>query len=447
MGGDPVERAERRFDGWVEAIRGVLAPGERFIATCAGESTDFVRLNRGKVRQAGSVMQQELSIRLLRGKRHAAHTMSMSGDPAEDRAAIASAFDALRAVLPSLGEDPYLLLPEGVSDTRSTRGGGLPASETVIDEVLAAAAGLDLVGIYAAGPVWRGLANDAGQRNWHAATTFNLDWSLYDRTDKAVKSAYAGFDWDRAQLARRMGEARERLALVARGSKVLEPGRHRAFLAPSAVEEIASILGWGGFSARALETRQSSLTRMRAGERLDPRVSIVEDIAGGVAPGFQAEGFARPGRVTLVRDGELVGALTSPRTAREYTLDANGANGDEAPEALAMDGGDLPQADALAALDRGLWIGNLWYTNYSDRPACRITGMTRFATFWVEHGRIVAPVDVLRFDDTIYRMLGANLEALTRESELSLSAETYHGRRLSSVRVPGALVRELAFTL
>ena len=72
MGGDPVERAERRFDGWVDAIRGALAPGERFIATCAGESTDFVRLNRGKVRQAGSVMQQELSIRLLRGKRHAA---------------------------------------------------------------------------------------------------------------------------------------------------------------------------------------------------------------------------------------------------------------------------------------------------------------------------------------------------------------------------------------
>ena len=62
--------------------------------------------------------------------------------------------------------------------------------------------------------------------------------------------------------------------------------------------------------------------------------------------------------------------------------------------------------DALAALDTGLCVGNLWYLNYSDRPACRMTGMTRFATFWVEDGKIVAPVDVLRFDDTIYRMLG-----------------------------------------
>ena len=442
-----VNAAERRFDDWVEAIRDSLALGERFVASCEGESTDFARLNRGKVRQAGSVVQQELSIRLVRGARHAEHRMSMSGDPKEDRAAIVAAIGALRAVLPGLGEDPYLLLPETVASTRTERGGALPPAESVVEEVLASAQGLDLVGIYAAGPVWRGFANDEGQRNWHAATTFNLEWSLYDRTDKAVKSAYAGFSWDRGELESRMREARERLALVARPAKRVSPGRDRAFLAPSAVEEIAGILGWGGFSARALETRQSPLGRMRAGERLDPRVTIVEDIEGGVAPGFQAEGFARPGKVPLVRDGTLVGALTSPRTAREFSLDANGANADESPESLSMAGGDLPQADALAALDRGLWIGNLWYTNYSDRPACRITGMTRFATFWVEHGRIEAPVDVLRFDDTIYRMLGSNLESLTRESELKLSAETYRSRHLSSARVPGALVRELAFTL
>jgi predicted Zn-dependent protease len=323
----------------------------------------------------------------------------------------------------------------------------LPPAEAVVDEVLAAAEGLDLVGIYAAGPVWRGFANGEGQRNWHAASTFHLDWSLVDRADKAVKSSYAGFAWDPAELAARMASARERLALVARPSMRLEPGRYRAYLAPSAVEEIAGLLGYGGFSARALETRQSPLTRMRAGERLDARVSIAEDTESGVAPAFQAEGFVRPPRVPLVRDGALVGALTSPRTAREFALDANGANAEEMPESLAMAGGDLDAHDALAALDDGLWIGNLWYTNYSDRPACRITGMTRFATFRVERGRIVAPVDVLRFDDTLYRMLGANLEALTREPELLLSADSYRSRHLQSVRMPGALVREIAFTL
>src|SRR6185503_18335052 len=141
----------------------------------------------------------------------------------------------------------------------------------------------------------------------------------------------------------------------------------------------------------------------------------------------------------LVREGALVGALTSPRTAREFALEANGANAQESPEAIAMAGGDLPAGDALAALDTGLWIGNLWYANYSDRPACRITGMTRFATFWVEGGKIVAPVDVLRFDDTVYRMLGTSLEALTTETEFILDAGTYQSRQLASVRLPGAL--------
>jgi predicted Zn-dependent protease len=244
-----------------------------------------------------------------------------------------------------------------------------------------------------------------------------------------------------------MSAARAELALISRPARVLAPGAYRAYLAPSAMEEIAGLLNWGGFSARALETRQSPLARMQGGARLDPRVSIAEDLAAGVAPGFQGQGFTRPARVALIERGALVGSLVSPRTAREFDLAANGANGAEAPESLSMQGGDLPAHDALAALDTGLAIGNLWYLNYSDRPACRMTGMTRFATFWVENGRIVAPVEVLRFDDTLYRMLGDNLEALTRETELLLDANSYGARLLSSATLPGALLREISFTL
>jgi predicted Zn-dependent protease len=151
--------------------------------------------------------------------------------------------------------------------------------------------------------------------------------------------------------------------------------------------------------------------------------------------------------VPLIEAGALVGSLVSPRTAREFGLDANGANGQETPEALSLAGGDLDERDVLTALDTGLAIGNLWYLNYSDRPACRMTGMTRFATFWVERGKVVAPVDVLRFDDTVYRMLGSKLEALTTETELLLETNTYGRRELRSSKLPGALVSEMAFTL
>jgi len=438
---------EAFFEAMTRAVQKALAPGERFTLTFDAEDTDFVRMNRGKVRQPGTVSQRYLSVRLIEGTRHAEHTLSLTGHVAADTEVVRDAVASLRAAIPELADDPLLLLPTEVHNSRNVRDGSLPPAEAIVDEILRSADGTDLVGIYAAGPIYRGFASSEGQRNWHETTAFNLQWSLYHRADKAVKSGYAGFAWDSAAFAHKMSAARERLALIGRPSRTLGPGKYRAYLAPAAMEEIASILCWGGFSGRALATKQSALAKMQDGEALDPRVSISEDTAGGVAPAFQGEGFARPARVSLIETGKLVGSLVSPRTAREFEMTENGANGAEMPESLAMSGGTLASADALAALDTGLAVGNLHYLNYSDRPACRITGMTRFATFWVENGKIVAPVDVLRFDDTLYRLLGENLENLTRETEFILDAGTYQSRQLASVRLPGALVKEMAFTL
>jgi predicted Zn-dependent protease len=443
----PSADMEAYFNALAAAIDRALAPGERHATWFAAEDTDFVRLNRGKVRQPGHVAQRYVEIRLIRGARHASHALSLSGDAAADTRAAGAAVAGLRDVLPQLADDPHLLLPTAVVSSRMERGGPLPDAADIVLRTLRAAEGHDLVGSLAAGPVYRGFANSDGQRNWHAITTFNLQWSLYHRADKAVKASYSGLGWDDAEFTERMQASIANLALVGMPSKALAPGRYRAYLAPAALAEIAQLLSWGGFSGRALETQQSALAKMRTGARLDPRVRIAEDIAAGVAPAFQAEGFPRPARVPLIDNGELAGALVSPRTAREFNLTANGANGDEAPEALAMDGGTLATHDALAALDTGLAIGNLWYLNYSDRPACRMTGMTRFATFRVENGRIVAPVDVLRFDDTVYRMLGERLEALTRERDLLLESNSYGSRMLTSFLLPGALVSEMQFTL
>jgi predicted Zn-dependent protease len=314
--------------------------------------------------------------------------------------------------------------------------------------VLAAAAGLDLVGIYASGPVYRGFANSLGQRNWHEVSSFNLQWSLYHRADKAVKTSYGGFEWSPAQFAVKMDGARERLALLSQPARTLEPASYRAYLAPTAMEEIAGMLSWGGFSGRALATRQSCLFRMRDGAAsFDPSIAFSENVAEGIAPAFQDDGFARPSSVPLVAGGDMVGSLVSPRTSREFDLATNGANTDETPEALDMAAGKVPLSDTLALLDTGILVGNLWYLNFSDRPACRVTGMTRFASFWVEHGRIVAPVNVMRFDDSLYRLLGENLVGLTAERELIVSSDSYRERSVGSMRLPGAVVSEMAFTL
>ena len=77
----------------------------------------------------------------------------------------------------------------------------------------------------------------------------------------------------------------------------------------------------------------------------------------------------------------------------------------------------------------------------------RMTGMTRFATFWVEDGQIIAPVNTMRFDDSVYSLLGSQLEALTVEREWLVSASTYDQRQTASNLLPGALVKTLTLTL
>jgi predicted Zn-dependent protease len=425
-----------------------LAPGEVHICRFDAEVSDFVRMNRGKVRQPGTVAQRYLSLRLIRGKRHAERSLTVAGDLAHDRADIDAALAALRGAIGDLPDDPHLDYATDVRSSRAVRTAALPHPEEIVASVLEAARGLDLVGIYAAGPVYRGFANSLGQRNWHEVSNFNLQWSLYHRADKAVKTSYGGFEWSAADFEAKMRDARGRLALLAHPARSLEPGRYRAYLAPSAMEELAGLLCWGGFSGRALATRQSCLFRMQDGDAaLAPVITFAENIADGIAPAFQDEGFARPDNVPLLAQGRLVGSLVSPRTAKEFALETNGANAAEMPEALDMAAGQLPLADTLAALDTGIYVGNLWYLNFSDRPACRVTGMTRFASFWVEHGKIVAPVNVMRFDDSVYRLLGDHLVGLTSERELIVNSDTYRARNVASMRLPGAVVSEMAFTL
>jgi predicted Zn-dependent protease len=208
------------------------------------------------------------------------------------------------------------------------------------------------------------------------------------------------------------------------------------------------MLGWGGFSARAHASGQSPLARLASGEAaFDPRVNLLEDLRGAGVPQFQSDGFLRPARLQLVREGAYAGTLVSPRSAREFGLPGNGACDAESPEALSLSAGDLDEQHALRRLGTGIAVSNLWYLNFSDRHACRITGLTRFATTWVQDGEIAGPVDVMRFDDSLYRVLGEELEALTNRAHRFPNTDTYDGRTFGAATAPGALLRGLSLTL
>ena len=429
-----------------DRLASALRNSEAVLCYLSAERSDFVRFNKACVRQAGSVQQNHVSIRLVSGKRQASGTISLS-NTADDIPRALDILGRLRETLDQLPDDPWLLVSEKPVSTTSERKGRIPAADEVTSTIVRLAQDLDLAGFYAAGTSWRGFANSFGQRNWHEVDTFNMDWSLHLHADKAVKASYAGLDWDAEEFARRLGDSSERLGLLKAEPRALQPGEYRVYLAPMALAEVTGLLEWNAFSARARQTRRSALLRMDHGETLSPKVSVVENIEEGIAPAFQQDGFVKPPRLTLIDRGRLADSLVSPRSAKEYGIATNGAGPAESPESLEIAPGGLEESAVMRELDTGLYIGNLWYLNFSDRAAGRITGMTRFGTFWVEGGRIVAPANVLRFDDTIYRMLGEKLVDLTRTQDMLLSTWTYGERSTGSSKLPGALLEAMRFTL
>jgi len=431
-----------RFCELSGALEKELRAGEVLLCNLSAERSDFVRFNRGLVRQAGTVEQAYLTLRLARERRQAQATL-----PLGEFDAAKTALATLRDSLAGLPADPLFLVNEEPRSTSTERRGRLAPAEAVVERAVGEAKGRDMVGFYAGGTLYRGFANSLGQRNWHEVDSFNFDWSLYLRGDRAVKTSYAGFEWDAAAFAGKMAGAAEQVGQLAPPRRPLEPGDYRAYLAPAALNELMGLLCWGGFSARARQTRQSPLLLMQEGRTLSPLVTLAEDVAHGIAPAFQGQGFLKPPRVELITQGRLGDPLVSPRSAKEYGLSTNGAGGGEAPDSLDMAPGALEEGAVLGELDRGLYIPNLWYLNFSDRPAGRITGMTRFATFWVEAGRIAGPVTPMRFDDSVYRMLGSELAGLTCTAEMLPDPSTYGERSTSSARLPGALLKGLRFTL
>ncbi|MBV7548849.1 TldD/PmbA family protein [Pseudomonas sp. PDM26] len=444
---NPSNSQSASFKALVNSLREALREPEQFTLSYAAESSAFVRFNHAKVRQAGQVQQASIGLKLINEGRHADLHITLAGDPQVDAQRLSEGLQQLRETLPLLPADPYLLLNHNGWQSNNVQSHPLPDTEQVVAQITQAAEGLDLVGFYAAGPISRGFASSSGAFGWHQANSFNFDFSLFHENGQAVKASYAGHDWSSDGFAKRFQQAREQLEFLGRPLRTLAPGQYRAYLAPAALEEIMGMLCWGGFSAQSIASKSSPLQKLYGGDSaFSLLVSLDEKVSGSLSPAFSDEGYPRSD-LALIVDGKAGAQLVGSRSAAEYGLTANGASGGESPSALNMKAGALPDADILKQLGTGLYISNLWYLNFSDQPAARLTGMTRFATFWVENGEIQAPVSTMRFDDSAFSLLGSQLEALTEERELLLSASTYSQRATASALLPGALVSRLTLTL
>ncbi len=438
-----------------DALFGKLQADEQLLLGFSAEDSDFVRMNHNRIRQAGSVAQRSLSLDLIQGKRHAQASIELAGEQALDMAQLDSTLKKCREQRALLPEDPYLIFANEINNTEYHHDNAAINSHDAVQQIVQAASmdggDMDLVGLFANGTQYAGFANSMGQRNWHSSASFNFDWSCYlakenGKSDRAVKSNYAGFNWQPDVLAAKMDSIKHQLSILSRPSRKLQPGSYRAYLAPAAVSEIINMMSWGGFGLKSHRTKSTPLLQMvEQGRTLDSSISLREHHARGLAPIFTGKGFIKPDQVQLIRDGRYQDCLVDSRSAMEYEQVTNADV--EFPGSLELAAGELNSEDILKQLDTGLYINNLWYLNFSDRSAGQITGMTRFACFWVEQGEIQAPINVMRFDDSIYHLFGTSLLGLTKEREMILNPGTYGQRSNHSIELPGVLVSGLRLTL
>jgi predicted Zn-dependent protease len=360
-----------------------------------------------------------------------------------------AALQDLREEITLLPIDPYLVLPSGNNTSREVHSGNLLPEESVVSTVLELVTELDFTGLYAGGVVIKAYGDSSGQKHWFATDSFTLDYSLFTNSGQAVKGTFAGSDWDKPAYIAKINEAKKQLELLSHSPKELPRGQYKTYFAPAAVADLLTMLSWGAISEADIQQGNSALAALwRQEKQLSPKFSLKENFQRGLVSRFNDLGEMAAPELPLIEKGILVNTLVNSRTAKEYSKTANGANASETLRAPEVKAGNLAFEQILPSLDTGLYVSNLHYLNWSDRPSGRITGMTRYACFWVENGEIVAPIENLRFDESLYRFWAEeNLVDLTNFQEFIPEVGTYESRQLGGSLVPGMLVNDFTYTL
>ena len=435
------------FDAVANHVLRHLTNEEAITLNLSAEDTLYVRFNANRVRQNTDVQQMVLSLQLQALGRTVQQSCTLSGNLDADCDQLSATLHACRAEVALLDVDPnqVAIVNHGSSDEEFT--GALVAPQDVVSAILDSAQGCDLAGLYAGGVVIRANRNSAGQSHWFATESFFLDYSLYDGP-KAAKGSYAGARWDASAWAANLERTRDLLEKLKRPTVNVKPGQYRTYLAPRAFADVLGMMGWNALSAAAWKQGRSPFKKLVGREaHFSPLLSFGENFGLALTPRFNSQGEVSESVLPLMQAGELRTLLVSSRTAKEYGLTGNAADEGEAPRALDVACGTLVEQDILKAIGTGLYLSNVHYLNWSDPVSARVTGMTRYACFWVENGEIVGPINDLRWDESLYDALGSKLLALTDWADIDPACDTYYTRALGGSRVPGALVEGWTFTL
>ncbi len=438
---------KKYLESFSQRIFADLKSNEEVSLTVSSEESDFIRFNQSKIRQNTSVTQHEVTLIYQTNQRLYKAKLTLTLDLEKDLKLALSKIEMLRKQLNQTDENPQFFAMQNNGTSEVYKESSRPSTSELINLISDTFNDSDLAGFWSSGPIRQASINSKGQFHYFETDSFFFDYSLYSGP-RAAKGFYADAQWNEKAFLAKAQDSKNTLSLLSRPQVKVGPGAYNSYLEPMAVAELMGIFGWGALSRNSYEQGFAPFKKLNEKElMLSKKFSLIEDNTLGLDTHFNSIGELVPSQLPLILNGELKNFLTSTATAKEYKLQSNQADSTEGLRSFEVSAGTLDQKDLLKTLSKGLYLSNLHYINWSDVQAARITGMTRFACFWIEGGEIVGPIQDLRFDDTIYNLFGAKLDSFTSHQEIFTNTSTYSKRSLGGMKVPGALINNFNFTL
>ncbi|MBD0330816.1 MAG: hypothetical protein ICV64_12030 [Thermoleophilia bacterium] len=443
-----------------ERALAAVRAGDGAQATVVGERSLMLRFARSQPTQATAVDDTSVEISVLRdGHVAGASTNGGTGDELAacareaERAAEAAARHGEPGAYPGFpepagsrahaGHDPETALLDPAA--------GGAALRQVFDA--AASRGVDGHGIWTAGEVTTAIASTAGMLAIDRVTDAGLRVTCVapgGRSGHAASTATATGAIDAAAVAARAASR----ASVRGEPKRLGSGDYAVVLECYAVAELLEQLGRLALNGLAYAEDRSAVSGRLGTQVAAPSVNLADSprYARSLPRAFDAEGVPkRP--MPLIQDGVAhavvhdtrSGALAGVRSTGHALEPAGAPYGPRPTNMVLAAGGAADEAELCRPIERGVYVTRLWYTNPVRPKETLITGVTRDGTLLIEDGEVVAPLEDLRFTDTVLGVL-ERTQALTAQPTL-VGDHGFYGRRFATgVVCPGLRASSMHFT-
>lgn len=435
---------------------------EYYTMELSAETSRFTRFNNSRIRQTGSVFDAECSLSLFEpeGENCKKTTISfrVSGNFEEDCARVARAIHSGRAENSQNGPTEFVTVPTACRPEAMHHFSPIlreiespfldPEDSSELEALLMMKLnGVDAAGMFSSGRRIRAMATSAGASHWYCAPLTAIDYSLYDVNQNAVKQefVFSNANEDVVQFSQSLETLRKRLDLLSKPKLSIRPGDYTTYIASDACSTLLESFAWEAFSEKEIQKRLSPMRTLRTQEKtLSKKFNIIEDFSLGFAIPFNERGEVAPDYFPIIQSGKLENTWISQETATEFHLNSNGATASESLRSPKILPGNTSEEALIAQIDEGIFVSRFHYCNFSSESEGRLTGLTRFGTFWVKNGKLVAPLGTLRFDDSIFRFWGTELVDFSQNVTSAPELGSYEFRSFGGVATPGCLLRSFS---